>query len=172
MGEIKNAVNKAMDTVAGMGGQMSASATTNADSFVENAAIGDMYERTAAQIALKRSRSFEVKAFAARMLADHTTSTHQLEAGLEMNETRGVTQPPIKPDARRTKMLEHLAQAPDDSFDTTYLDQQLLAHEETATLMRTYAQGGDNPQLISFAEGTLPVVERHLAKGKELRGQI
>lgn len=50
MGEIKNTMKEALDTVAGMAGKMSAAATTSADSFVESAAIGDIYERTAAQI--------------------------------------------------------------------------------------------------------------------------
>jgi putative membrane protein len=172
MGEIKNTMKEALDTVAGMAGKMSAAATTSADSFVESAAIGDIYERTAAQIAMERASNFEVKAFAAKMLADHTTSTHQLEAGLEMNETRGVAAPPMEPDARRTRMLDHLAQAPEESLDATYLDQQVLAHEETATLMRNYARSGDNPQLVSFAEGTLPVVERNLAAAKDLRARI
>lgn len=172
MGEIKNTMNKAMDTVAGMGGKMSAASTDSANGFVENAAIGDIYERTAAQMALTRARHPEVKAFAAKMLTDHMTSTHQLEAALETNPGRGVKRPPTEPDERRMKMLKHLGQAPDDSFDKTYLDQQLLAHEETTTLMRNYVKEGENPQLVSVAMGTLPVVERHLALAKELRGQI
>lgn len=49
------------------------------------------------------------------------------------------------------------------------MDQQVLAHEETATLMRNYRDNGDNAQLRSFAAGTLPVVERHLKRAEKLK---
>ena len=69
-------------------------------------------------------------------------------------------------------MLEHLEAAPDDKFDETYLDQQVLAHKETVDLMTGYAASGDNWQLRSFAEGTAPVVQRHLAMMEQLRAAI
>src|SRR5690606_41325605 len=56
----------------------------------------------------------------------------------------------------------------DEDFDRTYLDQQVLAHEETTSLMRSYSEKGDNPQLRSVALATLPVVERHLEHMKGL----
>lgn len=172
MGEIKDTMNKAMDALAGTGGKMSAAMTTGADGFVQNAAIGDLYEITAARMALARARSAEVRTMAANMIKDHTTSTHHLMAALEMRETPELSPLPAEPDARRATMLKHLDEAQDEAFDTTYLDQQVLAHEETVSLMRSYASGGDNAQLRSYAAGTLPVVERHLARVKELRGQI
>lgn len=38
--------------------------------------------------------------------------------------------------------------------------------------MRNYAGGGDNPQLRSLAQGTLPVVERHLQHARRLHAQV
>jgi putative membrane protein len=75
-------------------------------------------------------------------------------------------------DTRRAAMVKHLVDAPEDAFDNTYVDQQVLAHEETVTLMRTYAESGDNPQLRSVALGTLPVVERHLNHAKMMKSQL
>ena len=171
-GEIKNTLDKVTDAVGGTAGKMGAAMTDSADSFVEKAAIGDRYEIEAARLALQRSNRQEVKAIASKMIDDHTTSTHHLLAALEMNETRGVAAPPRTLDTRRQTMLDHLAKAPADAFDSTYLDQQVLAHEETSTLMRSYSGGGDNPQLRSFAAGTLPVVDRHLKKMKQIRSQL
>jgi putative membrane protein len=65
-------------------------------------------------------------------------------------------------DTRRQTMIDHLREAPDDGFDAAYASQQVLAHEETVALMRSYASGGDNPQLRSLAQSALPVIERHL----------
>lgn len=170
--ELKKTVDKATDTLGGMAGKMSASMTTEADGFVENAAIGDMYEIAAARIALQKSRNDAVRGVARKMIDDHTTSRHQLQAALEMNETKGVTLPPQELDTRRQTMVKHLEDVPEDDFDAMYLDQQVLAHEETTTLMRNFEEHGYNPQLRSYAAGTRPVVERHLMKVKELRAQL
>lgn len=169
MGEIKNTFDKLADTVGGAAGKMKASGTTHADTFVAEAAIGNLYEIAASSIALTRSASPELQAFARRMIEDHTTATHQMESALETNETRGVAAPEKGLDARRQSMVKHLKEAPDDAFDETFLDQQVLAHEETVSLMRSYRDEGDNPQLRSVAAGALPVFHRHLDHVKQLR---
>jgi putative membrane protein len=89
-----------------------------------------------------------------------------------MNETRGVAKPPAALDKRREKMVEHLKTAPDEQFDETYLDQQVLAHQETVSLMTSYRDGGDNPQLRSLAAAAAPVVERHLTMMKAMRAEL
>ena len=170
--EIKDTVNKVTDAIGGTIGKMGASVTSSADGFVEQAAIGDMYEIEAGRLAMQRSRHDKVRAMARKMIVDHTTSSHHLMAALEMNETRGVAPPAKKLDTRRETMLKHLAEASEDEFDRTYLDQQVLAHEETTSLMRSYTEKGDNPQLRSLALSTLPVVERHLAHMTELRAAL
>jgi len=166
---LRNTVSKMQDTVGGMAGRMSAGMTTAADSFVKNAAIGDLYEIASAELALERTSSPDVRAWAVQMIDDHMTSAHQLSAALEMNETRGVAPIPTELDARRRTMFEHLEKAPTDKFDATYLSQQLLAHQETLTLLTTYGKEGDSPQLRSFALGAAPVVARHLSHVKAFK---
>lgn len=168
-GGVRHVVGKVQDVMGGLAGRASAGMTTAADSFVENAGIGDLYVIRSAELALKRTSSPDVKTWAKQMIEDHTTSAHQLAAAHEMNETRGVAPIPSELDARRRTMLSHLENAPADKFDSAYLDQQLLAHEETHTLLKTYGKEGDNPQLRSFAEGTLPVVARHLSHVKAFK---
>jgi len=163
---VRHTVDKVQDAVGGMAGRMSAGMTTSADSFVQNAAIGDLYEIASSELALERTSSPEVREWAVQMIDDHMTSAHQLSAALEMNEARGVAEIPTELDTRRRTMYEHLESAPPDKFDSAYLDQQLLAHEETLTLLRTYGSEGDNSQLRSFAAGAAPVVARHLSHVK------
>jgi len=171
-GNAKNTLDKITDAIGGTAGKVGASMTNEAGDFVQSAAIGDLYEITAGKLALKRSRDETVRSLARKMVDDHTASTHHMMAALEMNETRGVEPPPQELDARRQTMIDHLEQAPDDTFDRTYLDQQALAHEETVSLMRNYSMSGDNPQLRSLALGTLPVVERHLEHVTRLRAEV
>ena len=165
-------MEKVTDAVGGVVGKMGAAMTSGADSFVEQASIGDAYEIAAGELALRRSRNDAVRSAATKMVADHTTSRHHTLAALEMNETRGVAAPPQSLDTRRQTMLTHLTEADEEAFDQTYLDQQVLAHEETTSLMRSYVERGDNPQLRSLAMANLPVVERHLTYMKALRAQL
>lgn len=171
-GALRHAANQAQDTVGGMAGKARASTVTTDQSFVEQASVGNLYEIEAAELALGRCSSPGVKSAAQKMLADHTTATHHMQAALEMNETSGVKAPPTQLDARRNKLIEHLRTAPDDRFDETYVDQQVLAHEETLTLLNTYRDRGGNAQLRSVASATAPVVQRHLQLMKSLKGEL
>jgi len=171
-GNVHHAMDKLQDMMGGLLGRAEASMVTSADSFVENAAIGDMYEIQSSAIALVRASSPQVKALARKMITDHTASAHHLEAALEMNETQGVKPPPPMLDARRSKMIENLQASPIDKFDSMYLDQQLLAHEETLTLLTKYYRDGDNPQLRSVAAGAAPVVYRHRQHVAHLKASL
>ncbi|WP_197422084.1 MULTISPECIES: DUF4142 domain-containing protein [unclassified Sphingomonas] len=171
-GPIKDMVNKVADTFGGAVGQVSAAVVSTPDGFVESAAIGDRYEIAAGRIALARSRNPQVQQLARQMIVDHTTNTHHLLAALEMNETRGVAPPPDGLDTRRETMIRHLEESRDEVFDVNYLDQQVLAHEETVTLMKSYGARGENVQLRALAQGAAPVVERHLAHVKRVRAGL
>lgn len=166
--------DKASDVAGGLMGRAEAkfSGSTDDTAFVENAAIGDLYEIKAAELALDRARSTGVRQAAEKMVHDHTTSAHQMRSALRMNETRGIGPLPGEVDARRRTMLDHLEAAPDDKFDATYLDQQIMAHKETIDLMTGYRDKGENPQLRSYAMGTAPVVERHLTRMEALRAEL
>jgi putative membrane protein len=165
---LRGALHKMQDMVGGAVGMASASTAGShaAGPFVENAAMGDMYEVAASEIAMRRSRSDAVRTFAAMMVEHHTTSMHQMRSALASSEV-SLNHPelraPAELDNRRAGLLQHLQDAGQDEFDKMYLDQQKLAHRETVALLKGYAESGDNPQLRSTALGALPMVERHLA---------
>lgn len=166
-GGLKGALNKATDAVGGMVGLASASTAGSHSSaaFVANASMGDLYEVEAGRIAAQRASSESVRAFGEMMVEHHTTAMHQMQSALMSSEVaRDLPdlQPAAELDNRRRGMLKHLLEASAADFDKTYLDQQRLAHQETVTLHKGYAENGDNPQLRSLAMGGLPMVERHL----------
>lgn len=166
---VRNTFDKLQDAVGGMMGRMSASMVSQANAFVEKASLSDRYEIEAGRIALRRAKSPDLLLLAKTMIADHTASKHNLQAALEMNETRGVMGPPPELDARHRTLIEHLEAAPDDKFDSTYIDQQVLAHEEALTLLVHFRDNGDNPQLRSCAGAFAPVVYRHLQHCKAIK---
>lgn len=162
-------VNAAQDAMGAAVGATSA-ATVGAhdtDAFVQNAVEGNMYEIQAAKIAAERSASADVKAFAKMMVTDHTALQNQLQPLI----TKAGKTAPTELDQRRQGFLDNLKAASATDFNKVYLDQQVAAHEETLTLMKGYADNGDNAELKAAAAKTAPKVQAHLDKAKSLQAK-
>jgi putative membrane protein len=159
-------VNAAQDAMSAPVGETSAvTMGRTTDGFVTGAATGDMYEIQAAKLAQTMSNSDAVKAFAATMIKDHTATSAKLKATLPTSGAN-VT-PPTTLDERRQGMIDNLKAAGAD-FDKTYIAQQKAAHEEMLTLLKTYADNGDNAALKALAAETAPKVQMHLDMANKL----
>lgn len=161
-GAAGSAVNKAEDATGAAVGAASASTIGSHDTgaFVSNASQSDMYEVQAGQIAQKRSKNADIKAFAKQMVTDHTATMNTLKP---VAQAAGQT-PADKLDNRRQGFIDHLNQASDADFDNTYVDQQVAAHKEALDLMNGYAKDGSDPGLKDAAAKTSPKVQMHLDK--------
>lgn len=166
---VASAVDKAQDSAAGAVGAVAAAVPTNAQGFVDAAAMGDMYEIKAAQIAEQRSTSKAIKAFAAMMIKDHTKTTNGMKAFLAKNTD---LKAPTDLDQRRTGMLDNLKSAQDKDFDHTYIDQQVAAHTEMLSLVNGFAEHGDNADLKAMAAKIAPAVQMHLDKANALQSGV
>ena len=160
------AVSKVQDATAGVVGSVSATMTSTTNGFVEAAAISDMYEVAAGKLAVQRSSSPAVKAFAQKMVDAHTETTTKLKGIISANNIK-VT-PPTSVDSRRQGMLDNLRGASNAEFDNRYITQQVAAHKEAGILMRGYAKDGDNAKIKAFASETSHHVAEHLATAEKL----
>lgn len=160
------AMSATEDTVAGLIGTVTAEMTTTTQGFVTAAATSDMYEVTAGHIALERSQSPKVKAFAQEMIDAHTKTTDTLK-GILSASAISVT-PPAHVDSRRQSMLDNLRGAAAADFDHRYVTQQVAAHKEADILMRGYAKSGDNAKIRAFAKATDSHVKQHLTMAQAL----
>jgi putative membrane protein len=163
-------VNKAQDAAGAAVGKMSAATVGSRDTgaFVSNAVQGNTYEIDAARIAEKKSTNPAVKAFAARMIKDHTALGNEMKP---LIAAAGLT-PPAALNQRFNGLLDNLRAANAASFDKTYIDQQVAAHEETLTLMQGYAKNGSDPGLKGGAAKAVPIVQTHLDMARKLQTQL
>lgn len=168
-GSFRNMVDKGVDAVGGLAGQASAATVDKADDFVEQVSISDKYEIEAARIALERSSSAPVRELAQRMIDDHTHNSQELERALQEIRPELTLQPAGALDNRRETMIDHLRAAQDSDFDDTYLDQQMLAHQEAVTLTSHYRDHGDQPRLTQLAGKAHTVIANHLEHVKSMR---
>ena len=161
-------VNAAQDAVGAAVGQASATMSANtAGGFVTAAATSDMYEIQAGQIAQQKGQSAGVKAFGKQMVTDHTAMSNQLKP---LADKAGAAIP-VELDQRRKGMIDNLTTASAADFDRVYLEQQESAHSEALTLVKGYADGGENADLKAFAQKGLPKVQAHLDHVKKLKGE-
>lgn len=165
-----NTVNKAQDTAGAAVGSMSAATMGSHDTgaFVSNAAQSDMYEIQAAKVAEQKSKNPDVKKFAAQMIKDHTKSSTEMKP---LISKAGQT-PPADLDQRRKGFLDNLKAADAGSFDKTYMDQQVAAHDEALTLLQGYAKDGSDAGLKAEAGKLVPVVQHHSDMAKQLQAKV
>lgn len=163
------AVDKAQDMAAAPVGQVSA-ATLGANTpsaYVPNAAMGDMYEIMASDIALERSQNAALKRLATMIKSDHTDASNKFKAIL------GGMTPPMTPpaalDERRQGLIDNLRSAGAADFDRVYLDQQIAAHNEALTLHRGFSDNENAPVLAAHARSVVPKIEGHLRIAEQLK---
>lgn len=154
------AINAAQDATAGAVGSASAvTGPASTDAFVTNAAISDMYEIQAGQIAQQKGQSADVKAFGKQMVTDHTALSNAMKPLI----IKAGKTAPAGLDERRKGLIDNLNAAAPADFDKVYLAQQEAAHNEALTLMQGYADHGDDAGLKTGAAKALPKIKAHLS---------
>lgn len=143
-------------------------ATSN--DFVDDAAEGGIAEVETSKLALEKSSSADVKAFAKMMVADHSEANEELAAlakkhDIEMPDTTTVVK----------QAKEKILDLRDESFDAAYANNQVKAHEETIERFKKQANTVTDDktkgatELKAFAQKMLPALEKHLDMAKKLQ---
>lgn len=134
--------------------------------FVPAAADSDLYEIRSSELVLEMAGDDqEVADFAQRMIDEHTASSQrlaELAGGVE-------AEVPQEMSAGNMAKVEELRALSGDELIQAYLLQQELAHIEAITLYTAQADNGQNEELRTFAEETLPILQDHLEMVQSLR---
>ena len=158
------------DATYGLVGQISAEMTSTTKGFVRAAAISDMYEVTAGQIALQRASSPAVREFAQKMVDAHTMTASKLKSLMSAKDIT-VTLPQHVDDLHQG-LLDDLRAAKSADFDHRYISQQIAAHKAADTQFHGYAKDGDLGALKSFAAETDKDIKTHLDMAQDLNDSV
>jgi putative membrane protein len=131
--------------------------------FVTEAAVSDMFEVQSSKLAEERTTG-PTKAFAEKMIQDHTKTTSELKPLAE----KAHVAPPTALDDTHKKMLEKLQGLKGDDFAKQYHSDQDKGHEQAVSLFERYSKGGDNPEIKAWAGQTLPHLQEHLKLAQNL----
>lgn len=132
--------------------------------FIQKLALSDMYEVESSKIALTKSTSPSVKAYAQSMITAHTATSAALKPIADSMKVM----PPVALDNAHAEKIADLNKAAVNEFDQKYLDQQEEAHENALNALNDQVKNGSNAALVSFATATAPKVAEHLAMAKKL----
>lgn len=142
----------------------------NASDFVQAQAAHDMFEVQTAKLAEERSKTPQVRAYAAQILKDHNQATAGLKAVISTS-SQTLTLPNVITADLQTR-LDTLIGIGAADFDKTYLDGQVVAQQEALTVLNFYADKGDMPALKAFAGQTAQVTQTQLAQARSLRASL
>ena len=135
--------------------------------FINAVGPSDQFEMQTSQIALQRSRSASVRAFAQKMIDDHTMSTQQLTqlaAAKGASLSQGL-------DPTQERLLAAVRSAPAGAFDRTYLSGQVTGHTATLATFNDEISGGQDADVKAFAQQNVPMIQQHLADARRLAGR-
>ena len=134
--------------------------------FIDRAGSSDLLEIAEGKLALSRSSNAQIRDFATMMIAAHGKSTAALQAAAEASG-EAANMPSALPDDLQAK-LAALTRSPAGAFDRAYVADQIAAHQDALSALKTYARDGDTPALKKYAAATAPVVQDHLAHAQAL----
>lgn len=132
-------------------------AGTDPSKFTEQAVASNLYEIVSSQLVLLKSQNADIKAFAQKMIDDHTKVGADMKAAAA---SQGVTLP-AAPSAAQQAEINRLNGLSGEAFDSAYVADQLKAHADKIALFQGYSTTGPLGAIKDFATKTLPVLQTH-----------
>ncbi|MGI4750252.1 MAG: DUF4142 domain-containing protein [Janthinobacterium lividum] len=152
-----SSMKSSTDTTAKVAGGAMKTDKDDAD-FSVKAANGGMAEVQIAQLAQQKATSADVKAFAAKMITDHTKANDKLMA---LAKQKNITLPAALGNDEQ-KVLDDLSKKTGKDFDKAYVKNMVDDHEKDVKLFSDEAKDAKDADLKSFAGTTLPTLKEHL----------
>ncbi|HEX4327416.1 MAG TPA: DUF4142 domain-containing protein [Burkholderiales bacterium] len=135
-------------------------------SWMEKVARADAAEIRAGQLAQSKAVSPQVRAFAEKMVADHTKTSTELKA---LASDKGVFLPD-EPDAAHKSDYAKLQRLTGPKFDEQYMERAgVNDHKAAVALFKRGTTSLYDPDVKAFAQNTLPAIQHHyeMAQGLE-----
>ena len=161
---------------------------TSAQTFINEMAVAGKAEVELGNLANQRAQTADVKAFGQMMVKDHTRAGMELtQIAKQLNVT-----PPTQLDTKHRELVDRLSKLKGAEFDREYMTAMVMGHEEVSAKLRTMsgesatstsstsaARGaqsvgtsGSDAALKQWASKTLPTVQMHLERAKQIKEKV
>ncbi len=138
--------------------------------FVKKAAADGMAEVEAGKVGVQKATNPEVKAFAQKMVTDHTKTNNELTALAKSQNLEVPSGPGLMQKASMERLEHEKAGA---GFDHAFMKHMVSDHEKAVELFKQASTDTNiDPQLRSFAKTTLPALQTHLSQAQALESKL
>ena len=138
------------------------------------AVVANQIDIDYAKLAMKQSKSADVREFASTMIADHNAVIEQAVAlvtklGVEPKDNK-VSQSLLKQADEITKMLKAIK---GKAFDKAYIDNEVAYHKAVIGAVKTLLiPQSQNAELKALLETVVPILETHLHHAEMAQSKI
>ena len=132
--------------------------TPSTQDFVNQVALGEMFEVELARLANERAGE-KTKTFAEQLLKDHRETSAHMKSLVQTGRVK--VSLPTALGADELKTLARLKTLTPLEFDKEFESLQSSLHKQSISLFERYGSGGDHPDLKAFAYRHLPHLLEH-----------
>lgn len=155
-------------TTTGATGGTSSPVTPTDKEWVTTAGMAGLAEVQMGNLALQNAQHADVKAFAQRMVTDHTKSNEELQ---QLVSAKGLTLP-AQLDGEHKSAVDHLTGLTGAEFDKAYMQHMVADHDKAVAHFTTGSTGAEDADIKGFASKSLPVLQEHAALAKTVAGKV
>lgn len=167
-GDPSGTTDTSATTTGSTGGTVSAMSPADKE-FVIKAAQAGLAEVTMGQKGAEAATSADVKAFANRMVQDHSKANNELS---QLATIKGLALP-TETDGDHKKAAEQLsALRSGKAFDQSYMDHMVKDHENAVADFEKASREAQDADLKTWAGNTLPTLQDHLRRAKEIQKKL
>lgn len=130
--------------------------------FVIDAGMGGLAEVQMGNLALQKASNADVRAFAQRMVTDHSKANAELA---QFATTKGLALASELADAHKSA-FEHLNGLSGAEFDKAYMQHMVEDHEKDVAAFDKASTSATDTDLKAWAGKTLPTLKEHLEQAK------
>jgi putative membrane protein len=134
--------------------------------FLETAAQTDMVEVHLGNLAQDSATSQAIKDYGRMLAGDHTQDYQALQT---LAQQAGLTVPTAIDTEHNKSLISPLHGAKGKAFDHTYIQDMIAGHTAALALYKKEAHDATNPALRSYAQDTIPTLQKHLDAAKAIQ---
>ncbi len=147
--------------------------------FVNQASQAVMANIETSKIALEKAETDEVKAYAQMIVDDHKAASQALK--LAMTSTPLMTPSATLDEFHQRRVDDITEEAQGDApaegdigseWDHDYIAMQIDMQQDAIDLFEDYAKNGNLVEVQQFAQATLPTLQAHLERAREIEGMV
>ena len=142
----------------------------SASEFVEKAGAGGLAEVEMGELGVQKATNGQVKAFAKRIVTDHTKANEELIAVLK---GKGLEVPSSRSAMHKAMIDKFQQEDAGKDFDRNYMEQMVKDHKSDIELFETAADDKKlDADLRTYAKMTLPTLRDHLKQAQTIESKL